>query len=141
MEAFAVKLQESLLQLHERYGAVKRSHELKIERRRHLERLLSESLKPHRIYFMNKDLSGEKPLVYHLKRSRFRYSGSGQVVGVKAFKDVKDIQRELFPFRKHLQCLSVGGMKRDHRLLQKCFQDSSRKRIGEIGRSQNPSLS
>ena len=138
-DGFASKLEEELLRFYRRFGAVRRPYEVQIARRVVLDRLLSEHISPHRVSFVSPPLS-DRPVVYGIKKAKFGYPASGQVVGVKAFKNLREVRRELTFVWKHLQSVSVGGTAQDLRRVAQAFSTSSVHRVCRIGQIQDPPL-
>ncbi len=131
------RLQNILLEWERRYGPVRRPYEEKRRRRVFLDRLLSESLDPEGLEFMA-PADGTRPVVYILKKCSFMPGSGCQVIGLKSFRELADIRRELEPFQQALTCLSVAGSRRDTREVREFFRSWSLERICRVGEMQTP---
>ena len=139
-EEFARELYQELMKLNRRFGPVHRPYEVQIGRRLSLDQLLTESLSPNRLSWFGHPLHSDQPIVYQLKDSKFRYPTLGQVVGVKAFQNPKNIRRELSLVLKYLHCVSFAGSQKDQMQLEKIFRRSRVIRMCPVGHMQNPPL-
>ena len=134
---FARLLKKELEDLARR-GGVRRPYELALERRRFLDRLAAASAGGKKVFMEGG--AGNGAAVFRWEEKGVPAGTGGQVIGVKPFRDIREVLKDLDPFRGVIQGLSVAGTPREASMTKKLFRSSSVRHLSAAGEIQNPAV-
>lgn len=117
-------------------GSMKRPYDLALERRLFLDRLAAEAAAGRAVRI----LPAGEAAVYTWDKRGVPPGSAGQVAGVKPFSSLESVARDLAPYRRKLQGLSVAGTPAELARVRRRFARTSAKWIAPAGSLQNPPI-